>query len=96
MCLYEMGFNAIAASSETTFIPDDILDSLRHKWKNVIMLYDRDKTGMLESRKYSKQYKLDALFVHKRFKAKDVSDAVKDNSYNEVKQWLTQTLMKYD
>ena len=96
MCLYEMGFNAIAASSETTFIPDDILDSLRHKWKNVIMLYDRDKTGMLESRKYSKQYKLDALFVHKRFKAKDISDAVKDNSYNEVKQWLTQTLMKYD
>lgn len=96
MCLYEMGFNAIAASSETTFIPDDILDSLRHKWKNVIMLYDRDKTGMLESRKYSKQYKLDALFIHKRFKAKDVSDAVKDNSYNEVKQWLTQTLMKYD
>ena len=96
MCLYEMGFNAIAASSETTFIPDDILDSLRHKWKNVIMLYDRDKTGMLESRKYSKQYKLDALFVHKRFKAKDISDAVKDNSYDEVKQWLTQTLMKYD
>ena len=96
MCLYEMGFNAIAASSETTFIPDDLLDSLRHKWKNVIMLYDRDKTGMLESRKYSKQYKLDALFVHKRFKAKDVSDAIKDNSYNEVKQWLTQTLMKYD
>ena len=96
MCLYEMGFNAIAASSETTFIPDDILDSLRHKWKNVIMLYDRDKTGMLESRKYSKQYKQDALFVHKRFKAKDISDAVKDNSYNEVKQWLTQTLMKYD
>ena len=96
MCLYEMGFNAIAASSETTFIPDDILDSLRHKWKNVIMLYDRDKTGMLESRKYSKQYKLEALFVHKRFKAKHISDAEKDNSYNEVKQWLTQTLMKYD
>lgn len=96
MCLYEMGFNAIAASSETTFIPDDILDSLRHKWKHVIMLYDRDKTGMLESRKYSRQYKLDAVFVHKRFKAKDISDAVKDNSYNDVKQWLTQTLMKYD
>lgn len=96
MCLYEMGFNAIAASSETTFIPDDILNSLRHKWKHVIMLYDRDKTGMLESRKYSRQYKLDAVFVHKRFKAKDISDAVKDNSYNDVKQWLTQTLMKYD
>jgi hypothetical protein len=40
MCLYEMGFNAIAASSETTFIPEDILQSLRSKWKHIVILYD--------------------------------------------------------
>ena len=51
---------------------------------------------MLEARKYSKQYRLDAIFVHKRFKAKDISDAIRDNSYAEVKQWLTNTLKKYD
>ena len=96
MCLYEMGFNAIAASSETTFIPDDILQSLRSKWKHIVILYDRDKTGMLESRKYSRQYKLDAIFVHKKFKAKDISDAVKYNSFAEVKNWLTKTLSIYD
>ena len=96
MCLYEMGFNAIAASSETTFIPDKILQSLRSKWKHIVILYDRDKTGMLESRKYSRQYKLDAIFVHKKFKAKDVSDAVKNNSFADVKKWLTKTLSVYD
>ena len=96
MCLYEMGFNAIAASSETTFIPDDILQSLRSKWKHIVILYDRDKTGMLESRKYSRQYKLDAIFVHKKFKAKDISDAVKCNSFADVKKWLTKTLSVYD
>ena len=96
MCLYEMGFNAIAASSETTFIPDDILQSLRSKWKHIVILYDRDKTGILESRKYSRQYKLDAIFVHKKFKAKDVSDAVKNNSFADVKKWLTKTLSVYD
>ena len=96
MCLYEMGFNAIAASSETTFIPDDILQSLRSKWKHIVILYDRDKTGMLESRKYSRQYKLDAIFVHKKIKAKDISDAVKCNSFAEVKNWLTKTLSIYD
>lgn len=96
MCLYEMGFNAIAASSETTFIPDDMLQSLRSKWKHIVILYDRDKTGMLESRKYSRQYKLDAIFVHKKFKAKDISDAVKYNSFAEVKNWLTKTLSIYD
>ena len=84
MCLYEMGFNAIAASSETTFIPEDILQSLRSKWKHIVILYDRDAAGMQNSRKYSKQYKMDAIFVNKKFKAKDVSDAVKSNSFFEV------------
>ena len=96
MCLYEMGFNAIAASSETTFIPDDILQSLRHKWKHIVILYDRDAAGMLSARKYSRQYHLDAIFVHKKFKAKDVSDAVKGNSFFAVKEWLTKTVEGYD
>ena len=96
MCLYEMGFNAIAASSETTFIPNEILQSLHDKWKHIVIIYDRDKTGMLEARKYNRQYKLDAVFVHKKFKAKDISDAVKDNSFADVKKWLIKTLSVYD
>ena len=96
MCLYEMGFNAIAASSETTFIPEDILKSLRSKWKHIVILYDRDAAGMQNSRKYSKQYKIDAIFVHRRFKAKDLSDAVRDNGFTQVKEWLTKEMKKYD
>jgi hypothetical protein len=92
MCLYEMGISAIAASSETTFIPDDILKSLRYKWKHIVILYDRDATGMKKARDYSKQYKLDAIFVHKKFKSKDISDAVKNNNFNTVKEWLYKTL----
>ena len=95
MCLYEMGFNAIAASSETTFIPNDIIKSLRKKWKHIVILYDRDATGMLKSREYSKQYKFDAIFVHKKFKAKDISDAVKENNFDQVKTWLTNTVKRY-
>ncbi len=95
MCLYEMGFNAIAASSETTFIPDDILQSLRSKWKHIIILYDRDPTGVKTTRSYSRQYKLDAIFVHKKFKAKDISDAVKGNGFFAVKDWLTKTVERY-
>ena len=96
MCLYEMGYYAIAASSETTFIPEDILQSLRSKWKHIVILYDRDRTGMSRARSYSKQYKFDAIFVHKKFKAKDVSDAVRDNGFDKVKEWLNLTLQKYD
>lgn len=96
MCLYEMGFYAISASSETTFIPGDILQSLRRKWKHIVILYDRDRTGMLKAREYSRQYKLVPIFVNKRFHAKDVSDAVKANGFNTIKDWLTKTLDAYD
>lgn len=95
MCLYEMGFNAIAASSETTFIPNDIIKSLRKKWRHIVILYDRDQTGMLKAREYSKQYKFDAIFVHKKFKSKDISDAVKNNNFDQVKTWLINTVKKY-
>ena len=96
MCLYEMGFNAISSSSETTFIPDDTLQSLKKKWKYIVILYDRDSAGMKNARQYSKQYKLDAIFVHKKFKAKDISDAVKANGFFAVKEWLTKTVERYD
>lgn len=95
MCLYEMGFNAISSSSETTFIPDDTLQSLKEKWKHIIILYDRDVAGMQNARQYSKKYGLDAIFVHKKFKAKDVSDAVKANGFSIVKDWLTKTVERY-
>ena len=96
MSLYELGYYAIAASSETTFIPEDILKSLRSKWKHIVLLYDRDRTGMLRSREYGKRYHLDSFFVHKKFHAKDISDAIRDNEFGEVKKWLNQTLQKYD
>lgn len=95
MVLYEMGYFAIAASSETTFIPKDILDGLRSKWTHILLLYDRDVTGVQRSRTISKQYKLDAFFVHKKFKAKDISDAVKINGFDKVKEWLDKTLERY-
>ena len=95
MCFYEMGFNAIAASSETSFIPDNIIEDLKKKWKNILILYDRDKTGMLKSRQFSKQYDVIPFFIHKKFKAKDLSDAIKLNGYTRVKEWLYKTLENY-
>lgn len=96
MCLYEMGFYAIAASSETTFIPDNILKALRSKWKHILILYDRDKTGVHKAREYSRQTKFDAFFVHRKFNSKDISDAVKNDGFDNVKEWLCKTLKKYD
>ena len=92
MVLYEMGYYSISPSSETTFIPDDILKQLKKKWKHIYILYDRDKTGVTQSRMYSKKYDLRSFFINKRFKAKDISDAVKLNGFVKIKNWLIKEL----
>ena len=96
MCFYEMGIPAISPSSESTFIPNKVLEQLKKRFKRIIILFDRDPAGIKYSRKMSKQTGLEAMFIHKKFKAKDISDAIRDNSYAEVKQWLTNTLRRYD
>ena len=95
MCLYEMGFCAISPSSETTFIPNSILEDLRKRFKTIIILFDRDEAGVKNARRCSKEHKLNAMFVHKKFKAKDVSDAVKANGFSIVRDWLTKTVERY-
>lgn len=89
MCLHEMGYNAISPSSESTFIPQDVLDTLKKRFKRIIILFDRDSAGVRASRKLSLKHGLEAIFIHKKFKAKDVSDAIKLNSFETIKDWLS-------
>ena len=95
MVLREMGYNAISPSSETTFISNNVIDWCKKTFKHILLLFDRDKTGVQRSRKFSKEYGLDAFLINKRFKAKDISDAVKINGFNVIKNWLDNTLTKY-
>lgn len=92
MCLYEMGIPAISPSSESTFIPQHCLDSLRKRFKHIIVIYDRDRAGFQNVRKIVHKHNLDFLFVHRKFKSKDISDAVKNNSFIVVKEWIESKL----
>lgn len=92
MVLHEMGYDAISPSSETTFIPDTVLAQMKCLYKNIYILFDRDKTGMMKARDYSKKYDIPAFFIHRKFKAKDISDAVQQNGFDTVKEWLNKTL----
>lgn len=96
MVLHKMNIDAISPSSETTFIPESILNDLKQRYKHILILFDRDKTGMLRAREFSNKYNLDAFFINKKYKAKDISDAVKINGFEEIKNWITKVLNKYD
>lgn len=92
MVLREMGYNAVSPSSETTFIPDDILEDLKSRFTKLYILYDRDTTGVKQARSYFKKYNIDAFFINKKFNAKDISDAVKLNGFTVIKNWLKMEL----
>ena len=89
MCLHEMGIPAISPSSESTFIPESVLVYLKKRFKKIIIIFDRDQAGFKNVRKIIKKYKdLDFLFINKKFKSKDISDAIKNNSYEIIKNWI--------
>lgn len=92
MCLYEMGIPAVSPSSESTFIPDKALEDIKKRFKRVLILFDRDEAGVRNSRKMSLKTGLNGLFINKRFKSKDVSDAIKNNDFETIKNWLNEEI----
>lgn len=95
MCLHEMGYPAVSPSSESTFLPKDVLEQLKTRFKRIIILFDRDVAGVKRSRKLSRETGLEAMFINKKFKAKDISDAVKANNFEGIKNWLNETIKNY-
>lgn len=92
MCFYEMGIPAISPSSESTFIPNRVLERLKKRFKRIIILFDRDLAGMKYSRKVSKETGLEAMFIHKKYKSKDLSDAIKLNGFDNIQNWIKQQI----
>lgn len=92
MCLYEMGYTAISPSSESTFLTPDVIDDLKLRFKRILICFDRDISGVKNMRKISLKTGLNGFLVHKKWKAKDISDAVKLNGFEVIKNWLKETL----
>ena len=92
MCLYEMGYYAISPSSESTFIPDKALNLLKKRFKRILLCFDRDKAGCKNMRKICLKTGLNGFLVHKKYHSKDISDAVKNNGFETIKNWLNESI----
>lgn len=95
MVLYEMGYTAISPASETTFIPMNVLELLKTRFKRLLLCFDRDIPGCKSAIKLYNKTKIKPFLVHKKFKAKDISDAVKRNGFIQVKNWLDYELQQF-
>lgn len=58
MLLSELGYCAVAPSSETAFIQQNILDELKNRFRRVIIYYNNDKPGIDAATKLAENYKL--------------------------------------
>lgn len=71
MCLYEAGFESVAARSENTIIPTPFLNYFDRRFKRKIVLFDNDLKGS-ESIYWDRK-----IYIPLESGAKDISDFVK-------------------
>ena len=85
MCLYSCGITACAPNSENLFISDKVLDDLKNRFENIVVLYDNDRPGLYNMAKIRKEHpELTYVFIPNRYGSKDISDFYKDHGRKET------------
>lgn len=95
MCLYEMGLTAIAPQSETTDIPNEILDDLKNRCNKLIILFDNDSAGISQSKKYALKYSCRYIELPTINNCKDVAEFVESIGIEETKKIIIKSKLKF-
>jgi 5S rRNA maturation endonuclease (ribonuclease M5) len=103
MVLYELGYPAIAPQSENSTIPTKVVNDLKTRFEEVIILFDNDKPGLEAAEKLSIKQRLKYTYLPLSYallySVKDVSDAVKElghiTTIETIKQILNETKESY-
>ena len=88
MCLYALGYNAIAPNSENIFLTENQYKKLKEKFKNIVLFYDNDLAGISNMNKIRKKYDIKCLWIPRHYKCKDISDFYKEYGEIETKKLL--------
>lgn len=89
MCLYEIGYEAISTTSETSFIDEDVLEHLKNSYDRIIVFYDNDEPGVKSCTEFTNLYGLEYFNIPKIY-PKDPFDFIKNHSKQELKQIIEQ------
>jgi hypothetical protein len=88
MALYEMGYVAIAPTSEKTFVPEKYFYKQHGRFSRILLFMNSDSSGMEANIKLSEKWKLDYIYIPLQYKIKDISDFVDFKSQEEAKHLL--------
>ena len=94
VCLLStLGIPAIAPNSETQFVTDKVLEELRDRFKNIVLLYDSDLTGVKFMNKIRKQHHdLIVCMIPRKYKTKDISDFYQKYGKNETIKLIKESI----
>lgn len=91
MTLYSLGITAIAPNSENLFLTNSQYSKLVTRFKRIIILYDNDLAGISNMNKIRKKFKVDCVWIPRKYKAKDISDFYKlygrESTLKLIKKW---------
>lgn len=88
MVLSKLGYNAVAPQSETSIIPQVVMQHLADRFDRIAVLYDNDIAGISNAVKLSLKYNLETITIPKNSDAKDISDYVVLHGYNAARKLL--------
>jgi DNA primase len=87
-----LGYWAIAPNSEHSFIPDNVMNKLKKRFRNIYVWFDNDEGGLTGGRGFADKFSLP--FTHNPLnEPKDPSDYVKEYSLNQFDNLVTQFLI---
>ena len=94
MCLFEMGYSAIAPQSEGAYIKSELLDDWKKRFTNIVVFYDNDDAGKKGAETLAKQLNCDKIFLDSH-DAKDISDFIALYGMDEATRIMNLKLQKY-
>jgi len=96
MVLRKLGYYAIAPGSESASLPQDMVNQLKNRYENIVILFDYDDGGMNGASKLNRKHGFKKIFIPYEYKeiynAKDVSDFYKEFGEKKTKRMLKQIL----
>lgn len=85
MCYRVLGYSAISLQGEGNKLEQSLVDKLLKRFDRIIINYDSDERGILETNKLIEQYKFNCFYIDKH---KDLSDYIKNEGLDKAKTMI--------
>ncbi len=82
MCYRVLGYSAISLQGEGNKLEQSLVDKLLKRFDKIIINYDCDSRGILETNKLVEQYNFNCFYIDKH---KDLSDYIKNEGLDRAK-----------